>query len=406
MKNISNVELIGIASEIQNLFLEEIRKLHYGANLIDELHANENAHSRILRMLIAYNGDNTYPIFASFLKLIKKHCHYANDLTVCSPQFSNEEARIDVLIKEFHSDRPYAVIIENKVCGAVDQEEQIQRYIEIVMQNVSPDNIYVIYLTKDREKHVSEVSLTEKAKMVLGVTNDSSGRYIPLNYKDDILPWLEREVLPNLPLKEELLASSIQLYIDYLKGMFNMRENELPILQLIYTKMRQELDIQTINDTISLYEKIEFLKTSVESILSEDIEKVLDKHLYDPLQYKFPKCHIYEKGTDITHFFFKMSVLNWNKCQIVFTWDSKGQYLGIGNLTLANPLDDSTRSKLGERLGEEKYTEWWPWYKYVNRLLPNTGSVSIWKDVESGDVLKFFDEWLSKILEYTKDIDM
>ena len=175
MKDISNDELVRIASGIHNLFLEGINKLHYGANLIDELHANENAHSRILRMLVAYNGGRTYPVFASFLNLIKKRCRYAKDLSVFSPQFSNEEARIDVLIKEYQAERPYAIIVENKVCGAVDQKEQIQRYIEIVMQNVPADNIYVIYLTKDREKQVSDLSLTEKAEQILAVTNESDG---------------------------------------------------------------------------------------------------------------------------------------------------------------------------------------------------------------------------------------
>ena len=71
MKDISNIELVRLASEIQRLYQEGIAKLHYGANLIDELHANENAHSRILRMLIAYNGGGSYPVFASFLNLVK-----------------------------------------------------------------------------------------------------------------------------------------------------------------------------------------------------------------------------------------------------------------------------------------------------------------------------------------------
>lgn len=128
MKDISNDELIRIASKIQDFFLEGINKMHYGANLIDELHANENAHSRILRMLVAYNGGGAYTVFASFLNLVKKRCRYAKDLSVCSPQFSNEEARIDILIKEYKADRPYAVIIENKECGAVDQEKQIPKW--------------------------------------------------------------------------------------------------------------------------------------------------------------------------------------------------------------------------------------------------------------------------------------
>lgn len=406
MRDISNIELVRLASDIQRLYQEGIAKLHYGANLIDELHANENAHSRILRMLIAYNGGGSFPVFASFLNLVKKNCLYAKDLSVFSPQFSNEEARIDVLIKEYQADAPYAIIIENKVCGAIDQEQQIQRYIEIVMQYVSAENIYVIYLTRDREKEVSDISLTARAKEILGISDESEGRYIPLNYKDDILPWLEQDVLPNLPLKENLLTSSVQLYVDYLKGMFMLRENEQPILQNVYSKMRQELDIHSVNDSISLYERIEFLKYSVESILSEDIDKVLDEHLYKPLQHKFPECHIYEKNKDNTHFLFKMWIDNWSKCQIVFTWDGRGQYLGIGNITLENALEVDTQTYLWEQIGDGKSSDWFPWYKYVNGLMPNSCSINIWKDVENGNVLEFFEEWISKILESTKNLDM
>lgn len=407
MRDIKDTELIRIASEIQELYLEGVSRLHYGANLIDELHANENAHSRILRMLIAYKGDGTYPVFQSFLKLMTKHCGYAKDLRVCAPLFSNQEANIDVLIKDYTRDCPYAIIIENKVCGAVDQDEQIQRYIDTVRKDFSSDNIFVIYLTKDREKVVTDKSLTQKAKAVLGYSDDSNGRYVPLNYKDHILPWLEQEVLPNLPMKESILAASVNLYIDYLKGMFMMRENEQPVLNKLYAFMRNELNIKSITDSLSLYEKVEFLKSSIEAILFEDIDILLEHSLYKPLQASLPAIvDIYNKAKDTSHFQFNILISGWQKCQIVLTWDRGGQYIGIGNLSLDNPLDEKNRALLNERLGIARPTDWFPWYKYVNSLTPNIGTVNVWKDVESGAVLAFFTQWISQVLECTKDLDM
>lgn len=406
MKEINNKELLELCSRIQELYFEGVNRLHYGANLIDELHANENAHSRILRMLIAYRGDGTYPVFKSFLKLMTMHCGYAKDLKVCSPLFSNEEARIDVLIKDYKSEKPYAIIIENKVCDAVDQDAQIQRYVDAVMNDCPCERIFVIYLTKDKEKVVTERSFTQKAQAILGYTKESNGRYIPINYKDDILPWLEQDVLPNLPIKESLLAASVKLYIDYLKGMFMMRENEKPVLNKLYAFMRNELNIQSITDSLSFYEKVGFLKSSIEAILFEDIDNVLNTYLYNPLEVRFPGLKIYGQNRDTEHFLFYVTVPQWGKAQISLNWDRRGQYIGIGNLSLDNPLDEMTRNILHERLGGEGSTDWWPWYKYVNTLIPNIGTTNIWKEVESGTVLTFFTQWISHVLECTKDLDM
>ena len=61
-----------------------------------------------------------------------------------------------------------AIIIENKIYGAVDQESQLERYIEcVIMHGKKESNIYVVYLTKDGEKSVDNSSFTQKAKNYL-----------------------------------------------------------------------------------------------------------------------------------------------------------------------------------------------------------------------------------------------
>ena len=406
MSEKSNKELIRLAKEIYNLFQEQTSKLPYGANVIDELHANENAHSRILRLLLAYKGSNNYTVYASFLRLMANHCIAFQNMEVVSPEFKNEEGRIDVLIKESLSKIPFAVIIENKVRDAVDQDEQIQKYLEKMMTEFSSDRIFVIYLTKDGEKQVADYSLTEKAKTILGMTDESNGRYIPLNYRYDILPWLEQEVLPNLPLKEDLLAASVKLYIDYLKGMFNMRANEKPILASIYAKMRNELNINRIEDSISAFKQIDFLNSSISNMLNEDIEKVLENHLYQPLTNLFPGSSIYNKEHDFYHFAFSIYIPTWEKCHICLKWHNKGQYIGIGYLDQENPLDEETCRLLKERIGEEPNNEWWAWYKYVNQLIPNSCTLDVWKEVENGVVLRFFTDWISSVIEKVRDLDL
>ena len=47
---------------------EAMKSYPYNINIIDELHADENAHSRILMKLLQFNEDKSFPILDSFLK--------------------------------------------------------------------------------------------------------------------------------------------------------------------------------------------------------------------------------------------------------------------------------------------------------------------------------------------------
>ena len=156
MKEIDNITLRKIADDIFNLYQKEKNGLSYGANVIDEVHAGENAHSRILRMLLQYESEGKRPIYSSFLALLSNKCDDISKLRIISPKFTNEEERIDVLVKDYsHSCPYYAIIIENKVCGATDQDQQIQRYIDKIIKDCFPiERIFVVYLTKDGEKIV------------------------------------------------------------------------------------------------------------------------------------------------------------------------------------------------------------------------------------------------------------
>jgi hypothetical protein len=46
---------------------------------------------------------------------------------------------------------------------------------------------------------------------------------LKLSFKDDILPWLKNNILPNIRLKDKYLSSSIEQYIDHLEGKFSLR---------------------------------------------------------------------------------------------------------------------------------------------------------------------------------------
>jgi len=355
-------------------------KLPYGANVIDELHAGENAHSRILRMLLQYSGGGKYPVYSSFVNLLKSICQgMPDDISCHTPDFVNEEGRIDLLIKEYLIKNRYAIIIENKVCGATDQDEQIQRYIEKVEQNNVPtDRIFVVYLTKDGEKDVSDFSLTEIAKEKLGVTKKSEGRFIRLNYKYNILPWLQNEVLPNIKLKEDILASSVRLYVDYLKGICGEREYEKPIYDIIRLKMKETLNIKSISDCVTVYKEVESLHENAAKMLVDEAKIVMENKFFKPMELffneKYPDLSIRfeDKGVDSRHFWFDIIIKSWSKTKIRFTYDNSGQYFGVCYRDLNNKVDNRVIENLRAFFKYGKSSQWWPWYGMLSTQISNS----------------------------------
>ena len=121
-------KLIKIAKELNELYRSKKAALPYSVNVISELHAGENVNSRILRGLLQYSRNGQYPILQSFIKLLSTLADCDIDISIHTPELTNEEGngrgRIDLLIKEKKS---YAIIIENKIWDASDQEELIEK---------------------------------------------------------------------------------------------------------------------------------------------------------------------------------------------------------------------------------------------------------------------------------------
>jgi len=96
-----------------------------------------------------------------------------------------ESAHIDILLTRNCSDGKgkYALIIENKVNGAVDQEKQLQRYVdEVRRRGFSNSETYVFYLPLTEGK---DPTINSK-----GSIEDQGVTYSKVTFKDHILPWL------------------------------------------------------------------------------------------------------------------------------------------------------------------------------------------------------------------------
>jgi len=385
-------QLLKLAEDINKLVNQNKT---YNANIIAELHANENAHSRILRMFLQYDdGTKEYPILRKFLDIPKVKDVISN-VEIKGCRFTNEQERIDLLIENASQ----AIIIENKIYGAVDQESQLERYIEcVIMHEKKESNIYVVYLTKDGEKSVDNSSFTQKAKKYLNYKEDDNGRFIPLSYRYDILPWLETIVLPNCTIKEDLLISALKQYIDYLKNILGIRANNEQNIKIMKT-IKDTLGIESIDKCIEVADQLEGLILEVNNLRDKMAEEIGKKHVEVPFnEYLQKKDKSYSLKCHFSYNNISISVYseNWNEFYFKVELD-KGLFYGIINKDKENPYRIINKAPFINNRFKE--TIWWPAWKYFNRSdLRYPQNADFWNKVEFRDFEKYLEMIFEEVL--------
>lgn len=208
----------------------------YHLNLIDELHINENGHSRILYKLLEYRNPNgDYIFLKSLLKYISINCEAYEKICVTNPEITQEQCRIDLWVRDRAGG--YAIIFENKVYNATDQEAQIARYIECTQDNGCPlDKIFVIYMPQKDDKDPVDDSWGEYKEAF-------ASRYVKFSFRDGVLPWLKSDVLPSIPDKDRLLKSAIEQYVNYLEGLFKQRESDKQLYIMVKNYIKEKLGL-------------------------------------------------------------------------------------------------------------------------------------------------------------------
>ena len=394
----NDIKLLQLAKEVSNI-VDKDRV--YSANVFFELGVNENAHSRILRMILQYDdGSLSYPLFNSFLS-IPKIKNVIGNLEYRNLKFANEEERIDLLIE---GDNAFAIVVENKVCDAIDQDAQIERYIECVRNHdIDCSKIYVIYLTKDGSKEINNRSLTPKAKEVLCYTLETNGRFIPLNYKYDILPWLEMEMLSikGNNENEQLLRSALVQYVDYLKeilGIKNDKENE-EIMDLL----KEKLNIRNIQDCINNLESLNVLVGKLNKLKDAIANDLGNKYIENSFN-KFLKTKGvgYDVRCKFSYGDINIVVTHEKWLDFYFCVNSESPMIyGIANRDVSNPCKmidfQSFESKMF------KSSPCWPAYKDFGRIdLSFPNNLEFWKKVESGEFERYLEEKFSEVLGLLK----
>lgn len=272
--NMESDQLSSLLKEIECIWhaIDGLQCEHpYRLNVIDELHINENGHSRILVKLLQYRSDNgKYVFLESLLNYIisTKRKDFPN--RVEKPEISQEAERIDMWVR----DKQFALIMENKACGAVDQETQIFRYIEKTRnRGYTDEQIFVIYLPPTDDKEPSDDSWN-------GLKEEYTERYVKLSFREDIIKWIDNYVLPNICYKDNLLLTAIIQYCDYLKELFKLNNNDMEnqIRDLFDKELALSGDLveksKQIDETIEKYQSVVNELSNYREELEQEFAKI------------------------------------------------------------------------------------------------------------------------------------
>lgn len=223
-------------------------------NLIEDLRLSKNvhetAHSRLLyKFLLINSGDknNPYPFLKEFLEVVD--CPWKDeklDKVIVQPEMEH----IDVLI----TFGEHAIIIENKVNRAKDQDGQIKTYYERLQEGVElkgiqrifeDENIYVLYLTRmASDPDPSKSSLPEEFKKILGK------RYKKISYEREIRDWLrnvEQKLREENQISEHRTENVYSALVQYLLFLDNMFDENLEENSIMTKKINEALNLDATN---------------------------------------------------------------------------------------------------------------------------------------------------------------
>ncbi len=222
-------------------------------NALTTVHLSENDHTNILREILNMKVDGKKPFMKSFVRDVLgidyKECYKLVAKTQIASIGNNEKGFIDLLIEG----DDIKIVIENKVCGAVDMPYQLSRYYfsfvyeENILgkyfstnedkvfieqckywhgnnRRISKDKVYIVYLSETADKIPDKKSIPESMRDDL--SNDK--HYIPISYEKHIYDWLNINVLPHVPFGTGNAHMSIILYLRELENILvsNAAQNQ------------------------------------------------------------------------------------------------------------------------------------------------------------------------------------
>lgn len=274
-------------------YREEYKKDKHPFLLYELAHVKENDHTRVLKSILCFDNKFLYSFLERIGVRYNQESPEVDYITDQEKAVGNKGTGfVDLFIKIGDE----KVIIENKICGAPDGERQLARYIatacgvkdnkefekiwnfwkdgsdagEIIDEEQKLSNIHVIYLTADGNKTPGVNSLPKYFRN----EDDSDApeykyiNYYPVNYAYDIIPWLEDDVLPNVPfLDDGIMIAGIRQYIASLKDRYIPLKSSECVKKFVdnlkinplekYLKIKDVIDYLNLNDVIEKLDPID-----------------------------------------------------------------------------------------------------------------------------------------------------
>lgn len=212
--------------EKQNQLEKEYRKrnknrVDIGFNvftLSSDFYYRENFHSDIIKAFLSpaekHNESNKY--LDIFIDLLNKNA--VNENFISKNDFQNstverEKHRIDILITDENSKK--AIIIENKINNATDQQRQLPRYVDIIETDYKI--VAIVYLTLNSSKRPDKTDWTktelEKINHILKIIPAFDYDKSKPNLYDD---WISPSILNSNNIDSSLLLRQYGNLIKYL----------------------------------------------------------------------------------------------------------------------------------------------------------------------------------------------
>ena len=326
-----NIEVINLISNLEkenierykDILKKQDKKLDFNIfDIITDKWKKENFHSEILKFLL----ENYEVFFNNFLELIniKDKKEYLN------AEITNEEARIDILIKSENK----AIIVENKINWAPDQNEQLAKYYKKVKDEYKKEVEKIIYIVPSKDKNPDEQTFGKDEKIKKEI-KDRLEKIISFDgSENDLVSCLEKsrdKLKENLENTKNNLDSEnfnklffINHYIEILKrtGVGDMSEVELKFFKEVIEKYKTDKDIfKKINYIGEMYNNLLEIKNKyiLENIKAEDWSSKEDYYC----GYTFP----YGKN----NFYLEIRAYDIYKIYIYFS-DDKGKINDIKNI--------------------------------------------------------------------------
>ncbi|MCQ2318529.1 MAG: PD-(D/E)XK nuclease family protein [Bacteroidales bacterium] len=321
--------LLLLTERVNTLIMESENKPKYQLNVLDLVNISEPLTSQLLKLLFQYKSNNRHVICEAFLQHFLSPSGYKAEQFL-RPKITAETDHIDIAIQEKGK---YAVIIENKLKGAVFQRNQLARYIQKMRaEGYSDDQIFIIvlpgYVDRNIFDHINRsvwrlptdwgapnqeracafydavsclCDFDKSCPMCEHCVKDLRDRFKSQTHVLDLdmVDWLENECLSLIPNDEIVFRTAIIQFIDFLKGRYNKRLNNKLIMEI--EKFLREQLLSEKQTALEHWDALNDKKQEVKNLLAglESLQKTVGKDMIDEWRMKLaPKWSEYLKNED------------------------------------------------------------------------------------------------------------